>query len=204
MIRDKSTLDRILESATVLFLERGYEGVGLREIAARSDVTTGAFYRHFKGKRELFSSLVGEVYDTLIEIYRSTLSSFFLLPASEQLSSMHDHTIEASDRMIRYMYQHMTETRLILCCSQGTEYSDRAKTLATMDETATADFTTGSINAGINVNIVHRDLEVLLTEGMFSAVLELVKKEMPIDEMLQCAHSLIDFYEAGWSKLMGL
>ena len=143
MIGDKSTLERIIESATNLFLEHGYEGVGLREIARSADVTTGAFYRHFKGKKELFAAIVGDVYDEIIDIYKTTLSSFFLLPAEEQVSSMHDHTIEASDRMIRYMYEHKTETRLILCCSKGTDYSDLARELSGMDEKATDDFTMG-------------------------------------------------------------
>jgi TetR/AcrR family transcriptional regulator, cholesterol catabolism regulator len=48
-----STRDRILEIAAELFLERGYEGTSLNEIAQRLAISTPSLYWHFKSKQDL-------------------------------------------------------------------------------------------------------------------------------------------------------
>ncbi len=53
-----STRDRILETATDLFIEQGYETTSLREIAERVGVTKAALYYHFASKAELVEALV--------------------------------------------------------------------------------------------------------------------------------------------------
>jgi AcrR family transcriptional regulator len=48
-----ATRNRIIESATELFAEQGYAGVSVREVAARSGVSSGAIYATFRGKADL-------------------------------------------------------------------------------------------------------------------------------------------------------
>ena len=204
MNQKMGTLERILLSAEKEFLEKGYQGAGLREIASDASVTTGALYRHFKGKKELFSALVDDVYTHLIEMYRRTLIEFFRLTPDEQARNMSSYTRHAVDEMTDYIYEHRSRMELILCCSEGTEYSDLAEVLSHMDETATDDFMDERVSSGMEANPIHKDLETLLTKGMFSTFLELVKKDLPREEMRECTNALLDFYEAGWWKIMGL
>ena len=49
--------DRILETATSLFVERGYDGVAMREISDACGITKAALYYHFTGKAELLSEI---------------------------------------------------------------------------------------------------------------------------------------------------
>ncbi|MDI5966172.1 TetR/AcrR family transcriptional regulator [Streptomyces sp. SL13] len=56
--RRGDTRRRIQEIALELFLERGYEGTSLREIAERLDVTKAALYYHFKTKEDILVALV--------------------------------------------------------------------------------------------------------------------------------------------------
>jgi AcrR family transcriptional regulator len=44
---------RLLEAASQVFAERGYEGAGVAEIARRAGATTGAIYSRWSGKAEL-------------------------------------------------------------------------------------------------------------------------------------------------------
>jgi AcrR family transcriptional regulator len=60
------TRERILAVANELFIEQGYEGTSLREIADRLDITKAALYYHFRSKEEILESLLVPS-DTLVE-----------------------------------------------------------------------------------------------------------------------------------------
>jgi AcrR family transcriptional regulator len=50
--------ERLLEAATEVFAERGYEGARVEQIADVAQVSPGLLYRHFEGKRELYEELL--------------------------------------------------------------------------------------------------------------------------------------------------
>jgi AcrR family transcriptional regulator len=55
-----STRDRILRAARDVFLEHGLDGVRMRAVAARVDLTPMALYRHFRNKEALLDAVVEE------------------------------------------------------------------------------------------------------------------------------------------------
>jgi TetR/AcrR family transcriptional repressor of nem operon len=61
--------EALLAAAGQLFREKGFDKVGIAEIAAAADLTHGAFYTHFASKAELcaevLASLVGQSADML-------------------------------------------------------------------------------------------------------------------------------------------
>jgi TetR/AcrR family transcriptional regulator, transcriptional repressor for nem operon len=46
---------RIVETASTLFRERGYDGVGVADIMAAAGFTHGGFYKHFRSKADLMA-----------------------------------------------------------------------------------------------------------------------------------------------------
>lgn len=58
----KITRAKILDIATMLFVERGYEDVGVREIAAKAGVTAAMINRYFGTKEALFVELIGDAF----------------------------------------------------------------------------------------------------------------------------------------------
>ena len=56
------TRERILAAALELFAERGYEGTSIGEIEAAAGLSprSGALYKHFASKEELFGAALGE------------------------------------------------------------------------------------------------------------------------------------------------
>lgn len=46
---------RIVETASELFRERGYDGVGVAELMSAAGLTHGGFYKHFGSKAELMA-----------------------------------------------------------------------------------------------------------------------------------------------------
>ncbi|MEX3172914.1 TetR/AcrR family transcriptional regulator [Serratia quinivorans] len=46
---------RIVETASALFRERGYDGVGVAELMSAAGLTHGGFYKHFASKADLMA-----------------------------------------------------------------------------------------------------------------------------------------------------
>jgi AcrR family transcriptional regulator len=61
-----STRQRLLDAASEVFLEKGYEGTRVAEIARRAGLTTGAIYGNFESKADLLTAALGAVVDAAL------------------------------------------------------------------------------------------------------------------------------------------
>jgi AcrR family transcriptional regulator len=59
--RGQASRARLLEVATELFTERGYEATSITDVLERSKLSRGAFYHHFPGKEALFEAVLESV-----------------------------------------------------------------------------------------------------------------------------------------------
>ncbi|ULE32781.1 TetR/AcrR family transcriptional regulator [Mycobacterium sp. IDR2000157661] len=55
--RTEATTAALVDAARELFASDGYESTSLDAVAARAEVTKGAVYHHFAGKRQLFEAV---------------------------------------------------------------------------------------------------------------------------------------------------
>jgi AcrR family transcriptional regulator len=66
----RSTRERLLDAAIDVFVEQGFEGARLQDIARGAGLTTGAIYANFRGKSELLFDAMGSradaEFDTLL------------------------------------------------------------------------------------------------------------------------------------------
>jgi AcrR family transcriptional regulator len=53
----RATRDQLIEVATRLFAENGYEGTSIEAVLASAGVSRGALYHHFAGKEALFEAV---------------------------------------------------------------------------------------------------------------------------------------------------
>jgi AcrR family transcriptional regulator len=53
-----STRDRLIESATYLFWERGFAGTSMAELLAKAEVNSGSFYHFFDSKEALLRAVL--------------------------------------------------------------------------------------------------------------------------------------------------
>jgi AcrR family transcriptional regulator len=65
MAKARVTRERILEAASELFTEQGYDATSLREIAERLGFTKAALYYHFQSKDEILRALL-EPFETTV------------------------------------------------------------------------------------------------------------------------------------------
>ncbi|WP_433147855.1 TetR family transcriptional regulator [Actinomadura nitritigenes] len=60
--RGQATRQRLIEVATELFADRGYEGTSIEAVLERAGVSRGSLYHHFRGKDRLFEAVVEAVH----------------------------------------------------------------------------------------------------------------------------------------------
>ena len=78
--RSRNSMDRILEGAFELLVEKGFEAMSLREVCQRADLTVGAFYARFSKKQDLALALaarLGERCEKIVEEVAATESGNF-------------------------------------------------------------------------------------------------------------------------------
>jgi TetR/AcrR family transcriptional repressor of nem operon len=61
--------DRIVEVASTLFRERGYDGVGVAEVMGGAGLTHGGFYNHFRSKDDLMAAATARSFAETTERY---------------------------------------------------------------------------------------------------------------------------------------
>ncbi len=57
-LRPEVRRERLVEAATQVFAQRGFEGARVEQIADAADVSPGLLYRHFEGKQELYTEIL--------------------------------------------------------------------------------------------------------------------------------------------------
>ena len=57
----ENTKGNIIYQALILFSDRGYEGVSMRDIASSVGIKAASLYNHFKSKEDIFSSIIDEM-----------------------------------------------------------------------------------------------------------------------------------------------
>lgn len=125
MARPDHSLDPvILESAKKEFLEKGFEKASLKEICAKANVTTGALYKRYKGKEELFGAVVSETIRDLNEVYEQRCIEDLSGVSDEMLIKAWD--MDEADMMwwFNFLYDRHDGFVLLLRCAEGTAYSN--------------------------------------------------------------------------------
>lgn len=69
--RKAQTRERLLEAASRLFAERGFEATRPQDIAREADVAIGTFYLHFADRREAFEAFTARAATELMERART-------------------------------------------------------------------------------------------------------------------------------------
>lgn len=70
----RATREQLIEVATGLFAERGYEDASIEAVLAAAGVSRGALYHHFAGKDDLFFAVVQSVENRITAELRAAVS----------------------------------------------------------------------------------------------------------------------------------
>lgn len=112
-MKEKPTKERILYAALDLISEKGYDGVGVDLIAENAGLKGPSLYRHFKGKEDIFHSLID-----MVESHYS--KGFGLKNTKERFPVSMDELIEDAMGRIQFTMHDdvICKTRRILAMEQ--------------------------------------------------------------------------------------
>lgn len=179
--------ENILDSAIVLFSERGVSGASIAEITRHAGVAQGLVNYHFGGKEQLVSAVIDRWFETLIEIAEVEGT------ADERLAAIIDRALMATgfaiplQRAVLAMQQQPSTHRLFA------EAEQRHAERVTAAEDAVRDLfrARGAADPGLEEVMLRSTLEgVFVKYAVFGAT-------YPLEDARRWVHRLYDLPEPG-------
>lgn len=200
---DVNTLQRILKEGKKEFLEKGFKDASLRNIVKNAGVTTGAFYGYYPDKKSLFEALVFPAVEGLKTLFITSQIEFDNYSEEFKREHVYDYSTEASNKFIDHIYENFDEFKLLVCCSQGTEFEDFIHYLVDIEVEYTIKFINSTGNDAMKTGLITKELIHIVASAFFSAIFESVKHDMPKSEAERYSKNLKVFFTAGWEALLG-
>ncbi len=121
---DKSIDPRLLASAQEEFIKNGFLKAELKTICENADITTGAVYKRYKGKEDLFCAVVGDIADALCSFVDRRSQIDFSALSDEQIYDSWTMTYDAMLPMFTMLYENRDTFSLLISKAAGTRYEN--------------------------------------------------------------------------------
>lgn len=112
-MKKTGTKEKILNEALKLFAQKGYEAVGVTEIAEAVGIKAPSLYKHYKNKRAIFDSILKRV-----EEMDAEQAQDYDMPEKtieESAESYRDISLEKISAFTKAMFLHWTEEEFSGC-----------------------------------------------------------------------------------------
>ena len=186
----------IIRAAYEEFLSCGFQKASLHRIAENAGVTTGAIYTRYKNKDALFVSLLQDFIGRLKEIFAPTEAEYEKagrLGTTEALLS----AIDFEERIyIKLLTEHYDDCTLFFSRSDGSSVETMLSELMQEKTKQTVAFFSHVYGKAPNEDAIR-----LLMRSQFWYFRKLLDEHLEADKMLECLHTLLGFFNAGWQQL---
>ena len=130
ILRGVGGRERLAEAALELFVEHGYDAVGVQEIVERATVTKPSLYHHYGSKRGLLSALAASVDERLFAVLADATTYAHDLPRDlERIVA----------RLLRFAEAYPAHARLLLAAQNGPVGSETRDALGAIWRRLSAD-----------------------------------------------------------------
>jgi AcrR family transcriptional regulator len=184
----------IIEEALKEFKKSGYKGASIRNIAKNSNTSVGNLYKYFESKEELYESVIGSVYNKLMNY----INQFAEVELNDKAAEIF---YQLMDKIIEIFYESSTEIAVLLNKSEGSKYENCKKSFVefvTKIVTEMMKYELSKVNKKLKDNFIIYLLSYSLVESISIIVNEIEKGE----EVRKLTLNIIDiFYTDILSKL---
>lgn len=202
-MKDKeATRQRILEMGKKAFIEKGYEGAYLRDIAKEAGVTTGAFYGHYKDKDALFVDLVRPVLDGLKEELSKIQQDYQVI--DNKTLKKNPMILLSSDNVIDFVYDHLDEVMLILKSADKTSLANWQDELFKEGVEEAEEYQRKWKEAGILHSEFDPEFISIITASYFKSIIEAVSRGFDRNKTKQFVSMLSVYHTGGLQTLAGM
>ncbi len=194
--------EKVLESARLEFLEKGFKDASLRTIAQNAGTSTGSIYTRFTDKNGLFEALVGPVVDGLKEWFRTGQEIFAQLPADQKKGDVFEYTNDKIKNLVDYIYDHFDEFKLLLSCAEGTAFADFIHDMVEIDVAYTVKYIESTGNDALVSGRATPEFLHILSSAFYSGVFEVVAHDMTKAAAYNHVSRLRRFFRGGWATIL--
>lgn len=121
---DKSIDPRLLASAEAEFNKNGFIKAELKTICENAGITTGALYKRYKGKEELFCAVVDGIVSELTDFVENRSDIDFSALSNDEIIASWTMTYESFIPMFRLLYDNRITFVLLIDKAAGTRYEN--------------------------------------------------------------------------------
>ena len=200
MIADKEIDERIRQCAQEEFGEKGYVAASLRVICSRAGVTTGALYKRYAGKEELFAALVEPAIADLEGVIMRKAAAPETL-SDDDLVRAWDMNVPFMERWFGFLYARYDALRLLLTRSEGSKYAGFEHDWAERVNAATYKYYEEARRRGLaRSDISRRDMHIMMY-GFWTTVTEPIRHGLRESETGEIAAFICKLFD--WKRLLG-
>lgn len=194
---------RLFESAKTEFLEKGYQNASLQDICKNAGVTTGALYKRYKGKEELFGAVVAPVIKNLDSYLETETKSEFEFLKRDKLVTLYNYEsrVRHNKKTLNFFYDNFDGMRLLLCCSQGTAYESYFHNFIKQITIQTALFMREAHKQNPAIKLIEMEELHIFETAFCSAMFEPIIHNFSREKALAYCEKLTDFFN--WKEVFG-
>ena len=123
-VPDKSIDPRLLASAEAEFLDKGFIKAELKTICENAGITTGAVYKRYKGKEDLFCAVVDNIAEQLDLFLKKRSGIDFSVLSDKEIYDSWQMTYDSMLPLFSLLYQHRDTFTLLIDKAAGTRYEN--------------------------------------------------------------------------------
>ena len=197
-VRDTSIDPRLLESARNEFMKLGFMKADLKTICDNAGVTTGAVYKRYKGKEELFCAVVKDTADIL--------DGFVTVRTDMDFSGMTDDEVRNTWIMnetymldlFKILWKIRGDFVLLLEKSSGTVYENYGHEFALRMTDAYMQYYLEAKKRGLAKNVISRTEMHVLCTSFWTAIYEPFVHNMTWKEIEEHCKVMCRYFD--WTK----
>ncbi|MCR4688032.1 MAG: TetR/AcrR family transcriptional regulator [Saccharofermentans sp.] len=201
-VADKSIDPRLLKCAREEFLKKGFPKAELKVICENAGITTGAVYKRYKGKEDLFCATVAQIADMLTAFCDSRSSVDLKALTDEQL---YDSWIMTYDTMIpiyKMVYPQRESFILLTQKSAGTRYEDFNHEFVNKMCCAYEQYYLETVRRGLaQEGLTREELHTLLS-SFWTCICEPIVHDLGWDKVEEHCHVICRFFN--WKDVIML
>ena len=193
-IPDKSIDPRLLASAQAEFMKHGYLKAELKTICENADITTGAVYKRYRGKEDLFSAVVEDTANALIRFVESRSDLDFSSLSDDEIYDSWIMTYESMLPLFKLLYEHRDTFSLLIDKAAGTRYENFSHEYVTRMSYAYEQFYAEAHKRGLAQAAVTREEFHVLISSFWTCICEPFVHDMTWEQIEEHCRIVCRFF----------